>query len=513
MKKGMVYLVGAGPGDYRLITLKGLQCIKDADVIVHDRLADSRLLAFAKPDAELIYVGKEANRHTLSQNEINQLLTDKARAGKSVLRLKGGDPYVFGRGGEEAVYCLKHGIPFEEVPGITSAIAVPAYAGIPVTHRGVASSFAVITGHEDPSKKETSIHWAGLACGVDTLIFLMGMENISFISKQLLAHGRLANTPVAVVRWGTKPEQQVLTGTLADIEQRVRDSDFRPPAIIIVGDVVNLRAQLRWFDNRPLSGKRIIVTRARAQASELIDLLEDYGAECLQCPTIAIREMEDYTGLDGAVAEIESYHWIIFTSVNGVEYFYQRLYHAGKDSRALSKAKIAAIGSQTAAALAEKGIRADLIPAEFRAEGVLAAFDPQLQGTRVLIPRALEARETLPEELTRRGAFVNVVPAYRTVMADKETAGLREMLHARRVDAVTFTSSSTVKNFLAMLAGENVQELLAGVTLAAIGPITTATAQEAGLEIRVVAEEYTIKGLADALVNAFNTKQQRSKAK
>lgn len=503
MKQGMVYLVGAGPGDYRLITLKGLQCIKEADVIVHDRLADPRLLAFARPDAEFIYVGKAANRHTMRQEEINQVLVDKAKENKSVLRLKGGDPYVFGRGGEEAIFCLAKGIPFVEVPGITSAIAVPAYAGIPVTHRGVASSFSVITGHEDPTKTETSIRWSSLATATDTLMFLMGMENLPYIRKQMVDNGRPAETPVAVVRWGTKPEQEVLVGTLATIEQLVKEHNFQPPAIIIVGEVVKLREQLRWFDNRPLFGKRIIVTRARAQASDLVELLEEYGADCLQCPTIAIREMEDYTPLDRAIAELDSYHWIVFTSVNGVDHFYKRLNRAGRDSRALGQAKIAAIGSQTAAALAEKGIQADFVPAEFRAEGLLAGFGEIPQGTRVLIPRALEAREILPEELTKRGAYVNVVPAYRTVIEETEADALKEALRTRRVDAVTFTSSSTVRNFLTMLKGEDLQTLLSGVLIAAIGPITAQTAKDAGLQVEVMAQEYTVKGLADELIKAF----------
>ena len=503
MRKGMVYLVGAGPGDYRLLTLRGLEYLRKADVIVHDRLADPRLLTLARPGAEIVYVGKAANRHTLRQEEINQLLVSKAQEGKSVLRLKGGDPYVFGRGGEEALFCRAAGIPFREVPGITSAIAVPAYAGIPVTHRGIASSFAVITGHEDPEKTATSIHWPGLATATDTLVFLMGMENLSYIGTQLIKHGKPARTPVAVIRWGTKPEQTVLTGTLETIAQLVKEHNFQPPAVIVVGEVVKLREQLRWFDNRPLHGKRIVVTRARAQASDLSGRLEEYGAECLQCPTILIEEMDDYTALDNAIAELESYHWLVFTSVNGVEHFYRRLYQAGKDSRALGPVKVAAISTQTAAALQERGIQADFVPAEFRAEGLLSGFAADLSGQRILIPRALEAREILPAELRKRGAEVEVVPAYRTVSAGEEQDLLKESLRARRVDAVTFTSSSTVKNFLALLAGEDIPALLSGVLLAAIGPITAATAREAGLEVSVIAREYTIKGLAEALVEAM----------
>jgi len=503
MKKGTVYLVGAGPGDYRLITLKGFQCIKSADVIVHDRLADPRLLSFARPDVELIYVGKEANRHTMRQEAINQLLVDRAKEQKSVLRLKGGDPYVFGRGGEEALYCTENGIPFEEVPGITSAIAVAAYAGIPVTHRGIASSFSVITGHEDPAKTETSIRWNSLATGTDTLIFLMGMENIQYITRQLVANGRPNTTPVAVVRWGTKPEQDVLVGTLATIDQLVQEQNFQPPAIIIVGEVVKLRDRLRWFDNRPLFGKRIVVTRARAQTSDLIELLEAYGAECLQCPTIRIEALDNYQVLDHAISELDTYQWIIFTSVNGVDHFYKRLAKAGKDSRALGKVKIAAIGGPTALKLMKQGIRADFVPEEFRAEGLLAGFQDDLTGVRVLIPRAEEAREILPGELRKRGADVNVAPAYRTVITAEETDILEAALQKGQVNVITFTSSSTVTNFLEMLGGKDIARLLEGVLIAAIGPITADTAREAGLRVDVVAREYTIKGLTEAIVEGI----------
>jgi uroporphyrinogen III methyltransferase/synthase len=507
MKKGTVYLVGAGPGDYRLITLKGLQCIENADVIIHDRLADSRLLSFARPDVELIYVGKAANRHTMRQEEINQLLVDQAKKHKSVLRLKGGDPYVFGRGGEEALHCLGNGIPFEEVPGITSAIAVPAYAGIPVTHRGIASSFSVITGHEDPAKTETSIRWNSLATGTDTLIFLMGMENLPYITRQLLVNGRPAVTPVAVVRWGTKPEQEALVGTLETIEQLVHEHNFQPPAIIIVGEVVKLREQLRWFDNRPLFGKRIVVTRARAQTSDLLELLEAYGADCLQCPTIGIEELDDYQALDHAIMELHTYHWIIFTSVNGVNHFYKRLWEAGKDSRALGQAKIAAIGGPTAQALTKQGVRADFVPEEFRAEGLLAGFQEDLTGVRILLPRAEEAREILPEELRKRGADVNVTPSYRTVITAEDPDILEEALRNGQIDAITFTSSSTVKNFLAIFEGKDVDQLLGGVLIAAIGPITADTAREAGLRVDVVAREYTIKGLTEAIVEGIGNRE------
>jgi uroporphyrinogen III methyltransferase/synthase len=321
-----------------------------------------------------------------------------------------------------------------------------------------------------------------------------------------MEHGRSGDTPVAVVRWGTKPEQEVLTGTLATIEQLVRERNFQAPAIIIVGEVVQLREQLRWFDSRPLFGKRVVVTRARAQASDLIALLEEQGADCLQCPTIAIREMDEYTVLDQAIAELNTYQWVVFTSVNGVEHFYKRLYLTGKDSRALHTAKIAAIGSQTAAALAERGIQADFVPKEFRAEGLLEGFGAELAGVRILIPRAEEARELLPEELGKRGAQVNVAPTYRTIIEAEEAASLIDALQKKQVDAVTFTSSSTVKNFLKMLEGQDVKAVMQGVLVAAIGPITVDTAKEAGLQVDVMAEEYTVRGLTEALVSALGNK-------
>lgn len=497
--QGMVYLVGAGPGDYKLISVKGLEYIKEADVLVYDRLADERLLAYVRPDAELIYVGKASSAHTMRQNDINQLLVDKALEGKNVVRLKGGDPFVFGRGGEEALELLKHRIPFEIVPGVTSAISVPAYAGIPVTHRSVATSFAVITGHEDPAKAQSTIQWDKLTTAVDTLVFLMGVENLSYITDKLIEHGRSADTPAAVIRWGTKPEQRTLVTTVGQAVEAVAKAGLTPPAIFIVGNVVSLREQLQWFDNKPLFGKTVLVTRAREQASALTAELEKLGAACVEAPAIKIQPPDSFVALDAAIAALDFYQWLIFTSVNGVEYFFKRLDEASLDTRALHGIKVAAIGVQTAAKLKSYGIRADIVPVEFKAEGIVEALIGLVEpGMRVLIPRALVARDVLPEKLREMEVAVEVVPAYQTVVADTDGQALARKLQAGKIDMVTFTSSSTVTNLLSLL-GEGAVDLINQVKVACIGPITATTCQQHGITPDVIAEEYTIKGLVEAI--------------
>lgn len=499
MRNGMVYLVGAGPGDYKLISIKALECIKTADVLVYDRLADDRLLSYARPDAEMIYVGKASNAHTMRQDDINQLLVDKAKEGKNVVRLKGGDPFVFGRGGEEAIKLVENGIPFEVVPGITSAISVPAYAGIPVTHRGIATSFAVITGHEDPTKGESTIKWDKLATGVDTLVFLMGVENLVHITAKLMENGRSGNTPAAVVRWGTKPEQTVLVTTVRDAAHDVEQKGIKPPAIFIVGDVVSLRRQLAWFDNKPLFGKTVLITRAREQASALSGKLEELGARCIEAPAIKITAPESFALLDEAIQRLNTYAWLIFTSVNGVDYFYRRLYEAGRDTRSLSGIQVAAIGVQTAERLKTYGVTADIVPTEFRAEGIIDALADHIRpGMKLLIPRALVARDILPEKLRDMGAEVDVVPAYRTVAGDANGSMIAEQLKSGAIDIVTFTSSSTVTNLLSLL-GPDGAKLVAKAKIASIGPITSATCVEHGITPDVVADEYTIRGLVDAI--------------
>ena len=496
---GMVALVGAGPGEHRLISVKACDCLKRAEVVVYDRLADARILSYAPSTAEYIYVGKASNRHTMKQEEINQLLVDKAKEGKYVVRLKGGDPFVFGRGGEEALLLQKNGIPFEIVPGITSAISVPAYAGIPVTHRGIATSFAVITGHEDPAKEVSSLRWDKLATGTDTLVFLMGIANLPSITQKLMENGRSAETPAAVIRWGTKAEQRVLVTTVGTAASDVEQRQIKPPAIFVVGDVVTLREQLQWFDTpskRPFFGKTVLVTRAREQASALTLALEELGARCLETPVIRIAPPEDgYMSVDAEIAGLSSYDWVVFTSVHGVRQFFARIFHAGKDARALGRAKLAAIGTATAEALKEYGLCADFIPKEFRAEALAEGLRGQAEGKKVLLPRAQVARESLPETLRSMGAEVKVVPVYQTVteeLCEEE----RKKLVEEAVDFVTFTSSSTVTNFLKLPES---REVLKKARVACIGPITAETCRKNGIEPSLVAKEYTIAGLVRAM--------------
>jgi uroporphyrinogen III methyltransferase/synthase len=498
---GKVYLIGAGPGDPGLITLKGVRCLEAADVVAYDALANPRLLQHVRPDAERIYVGKRGGDHALPQEEIGRLLVERARAGKVVARLKGGDPFIFGRGGEEAEELAAAGIPFEVVPGVTSAVAAPAYAGIPLTHRAFTSTVAFVTGHEDPTKPDTSIAWDKIATGIGTLVFFMGVGQLPEIAKRLMGHGRAPETPAAVIRWGTRAEQQVVTGTLRSIVERSRG--IKPPALIVVGEVVRLRETLRWLERKPLFGTRILVTRAREQASELTRLLEDRGAEVVEFPAIAILPPEDWGLLDAAIGRLGEYQWLIFTSANGVRFFWERLARAGKDGRDLAGLTICAIGPATAAALAAQGIRADLVPKEFKAEGLVEALrDRPIGGARVLVARAAEARELLPEELRRLGARVDVVPAYRTVKNTENADELRGLLRERKIHAVTFTSSSTVTHLLG-LVGAEAAELLAGVVVASIGPITAETATRHGIVSHIAPEQYTIPALVEALERYF----------
>lgn len=500
--QGKVYLIGAGPGDPGLITVKGLRCLQAADAVVYDRLVSERLLASASPQAELIYVGKLPQRHTMKQEEINALLVRRAQEGKTVARLKGGDPYVFGRGGEEAEELAAHGILFEVVPGITAAVAVPAYAGIPITHRGLASSFAVITGHEDPTKEESSIRWDKLATGVDTLVFLMGVEHLSQIVHELVRHGRPADTPAAIICRGATPQQRTISGTLADIQEQAAGSNVTPPAVIVVGQVVRMRDKLRWFDRRPLLGKRVLVTRTREQASSLSELLGEHGAEVIEMPTIQIEPLSDYSGMDRAIAALHQFSWVVFSSANGVDAFFARLRHHGLDSRALQGVQVCAIGPATAHALERRGIAADYVPETYTSAGILAGPDfigENVRGKRILLPRVENAPAELADGLARLGAKVEQAPAYRTVLPN-EQAGAREMLLKGEIDIVTFTSSSTVRNLVTLLGAD--AKALARTTIACIGPVTADTARGLGLTVSVEAAEHTIPGLVRAIVSA-----------
>jgi uroporphyrinogen III methyltransferase/synthase len=506
-KKGKVYLVGAGPGDPGLLTLRAKECIERADVIIYDYLANEAFLGYANNRAELIYVGKMGGFHTKSQEEINRLICDKAEKGLNIVRLKGGDPFIFGRGGEEAQELANAGIPFEIVPGVTSAIAVPAYAGIPLTHRDYTSTVAFITGHEDPAKEESDIEWERLATGVGTLVFLMGVGNLGKIAEELINNGRSPDTPAAVICRGTVAGQKTIEAKLRDIADIARREGIKPPGIIVVGDIVGLRRELNWFERRPLFGKRIVVTRARGQASRFLSALAESGAECIEFPTIEILPPANFDGMDKAIKSLEYYDWLIFTSVNGVKYFFDRLCGLGKDIRFLKDIRIGAIGPKTAEALNEKGIRPDLLPDEYRAEAMVDEFKKLgAKGLRILFPRVLEARDLLPDELRKMGGHVDVVEAYRTVMPGTATEKIRAMLEAGAIHMVTFTSSSTVTNFIAMFKEDRdkIIQWMEKVDVACIGPITAKTAEGHGLKVSFTAQEYTIDALTSAIVRYYS---------
>jgi uroporphyrinogen III methyltransferase/synthase len=498
VKKGKVYLVGAGPGDVGLITVKGLSCLEKADVIIYDYLLNERLMESARPEVERIYVGKTVSYHIKKQREINQLLVEKAKEGKIVVRLKGGDPFVLGRGGEEAEALAQAHIPFEVVPGISSAIAVPAYAGIPVTHRRLSSSFMIITGHEDPTKDSPRIVWEKLATGVDTLVFLMGVGNLPKIVSQLLKNGRASSTPIALIKDGTGPYQETIVGTLADIINKTENKNFSPPAVIVVGDVVRLRDGLRWFDNQTLFGKKILVTSARTQVSSFNRLLLEHGAQPIVMPAIEVVDMPSTEELDQAILSLESYQWLVFVSVNGVESFFERLYALNRDARWLKNVYIGAIGPATAGALETRGLRTDFLPRIYTNQGFLAELKNQdITGSRFLLPRADIATRELADGITRLGAEVHEVAAYRIVSTVKAISQGRQLLLAGEIDIITFTSSSAVTNLLSLLNGK--KELLNKTTVACIGPITAATAAKAGLKVGIVAWEHTIPGLVESI--------------
>jgi uroporphyrinogen III methyltransferase/synthase len=503
--KGKVFLVGAGPGDPGLITVKGLECIKQADVIIYDFLASEVLLRHASENSEIIYVGKKGSDHTFSQETINALIVEKAETGSTVIRLKGGDPFIFGRGGEEAEVLIRAGIPFEIVPGVSSAIAAPAYAGIPLTHRKFASSVAFVTGHEDPTKNKSNIDWASLAKGIGTIVFLMGVKNLSQITERLMSHGMRPDTPAALVRWGTTAKQVTVTGTLDTIVERKNAAGLKPPAVLIVGHVVGLREKIKWFENRPLMGRRIVVTRSREQAGELVKRLSDLGAECLECPTIRVVPTDDVKPLDKALDNLASYDWLIFTSVNGVDFFFNRLFEKNKDVRDLHHIRTAAIGPATAKRLFDFGFKSDIVPESYRAESMVRAFaNEDITGKKILLPRAREARPVLPVELTQMGALVDDVETYVTNAVKDNADVILKRLKERTIDMITFTSSSTVKNFRALLPSEGLDRLMQGITVASIGPITADTARNLGFDVHILAEAYTIPKLCDAIVKYYH---------
>ncbi|MEN6332073.1 MAG: uroporphyrinogen-III C-methyltransferase [Smithella sp.] len=505
-KPGKVYIIGAGPGDAGLITLKGVECLRQADVVVYDHLVNEELLKYTKANVRFIYAGKKGGDHTLPQKEINRILAEEALNGNIVARLKGGDPFIFGRGGEEAETLVSHEVPFEIIPGVTSAIAVPAYAGIPLTHRGLTSTVAFITGHEDPTKEKSDIDWRALA-GIGTLVFLMGVKNIYHITESLIAQGKSPSTPAALIRWGTTPRQEILAGTLGTIVDLAQANGFAPPAILVVGKVVDLRETLQWFDVKPLFGKGVVITRPERQADDLARLLKKEGAHVINFPTIKIIPPQDWSSLDNALNKLDTYNWIIFTSANGVHYFFERLWELNKDVRELKGIKICCIGPATAAQVTKRGIKVDLVPEDYISEGILKSLAAQnLQEQKILIPRAAQARDVLPEGLGEMGAVVDVVTAYETVNSGKKKEELLELLNDERIDIITFTSSSTVTNFLEIMGKDFA--LPSRVQIACIGPVTEATARKAGFSVDIQQEKYTMEGLVQSLVLHFKSDQK-----
>ncbi len=499
---GKVYLLGAGPGDPELITARALRRLAEADVVLYDALVHPDLLSRARPDAEKVFVGKRAGRPSARQARIDQRLLDAARAGKTVARLKGGDPYLFGRGSEEAEALAEHGIPFEVVPGVPSPIAATAYAGISLSHRSCSSSVAYITATESVEKDRSSHDWSKLATATQTLVIFMGMRKLGSLMALLMEHGRAPETPAAVVQWASLPKQRCVVGTVADIADEARAAGLGLPALTIVGEVVSLRERLRWYDAQPLFGHRVLVTRPAHQRDELEMLLRDEGAEPVAIPAIRIEPPADPAPLRRAVENADGYRWAVFTSANGVRAFFDEVARQRRDARVLGNARVCAIGPATADALRAHGIVADVIPEEFRGEGAalaIAETDPHLDGAAVLLPRAAVARDALPRMLSERGAKVDVVPAYETVGPSEDDAmALRDAIHRRLVDVLTFTSPSTVREVAAAL-GEHADAVASGFTVACIGPVTAEAARERGWPVHVTPAEYTARGLVDAL--------------
>lgn len=508
---GTVALVGSGPGDPGLLSLRAARLLQTATFVAYDRLAPDAARTLCADDCEQVYVGKLPDRHALSQDEINALLVDKAREGQAVVRFKGGDPFVLGRGSEEAAHCRANDVPFEVVAGVTSAIAAPGYAGIPVTHRGTAPAFAVVTGHEDPTKPETQVDYDALGRFPGTLVLLMGVGRIGRIAEALMAAGRPATTPVALVRWGTTPAQQTLVGTLADIAERVAERGFSSPAVTVVGEVVRLRDDIAWFDapeiawvrrRRPLHGRRVLVPRTRHQAGRLSARLRALGAAPVEAATIALEPTREPDRLDGQLRSLRdgAYGWVALTSTNAVEAVFDRLAGLGGDARWFARTRLAVVGSGTAAALSQRGLRADLLPERFTTSGLAEALTEQGgPSTRALLPRADIATPTLSTALREAGWQVTEVEAYRTVPAEGLDEAVREDLRSGGLDAVALASSSTVRNLVTLLGDLPHPD----IRVVSIGPVTSQTCRELGLDVAAEAEPHDIDGLVDAVVRAL----------
>ena len=535
--KGKVYLVGAGPGDIGLFTIKGLKCLRKSDVVIYDFHLNAQILNYINHNAEFIYAGKRGGHHTLTQDEINAILVRKAKEGRTICRLKGGDPFIFGRGGEEAEALSKEGIEFEVVPGVSSSVAAPAYAGIPLTHRLYSSSFAVIPGYEDATKKESTIDWSKLSTGVGTLVFLMAVKNVDLIAQKLIENGRPPDTPVAVIRWGTRPDQKTIVGTLESIAELVKEKHIKPPAVMIVGEVVKLRETLKWYEKKQLFGYRILVTREHMEGFER---LEELGAEIIEFPTIEIVPPGSYEEIDSSIKKITSYDWVVFTSRNGVKYFFRRFFEKDKDIRELKGIKICAIGTKTAEEIKKYGIRVDLIPDEFHAEGLIDSFmrlsslnnaSPNapvtpgraeesrtsekrsqkpglLTGMRFLLPRAEKAREIFPEKIRALGGEIDVPAAYRTVKPESRGKRLRRFLREGRISVATFTSAASFHNFREIM-GDDADEQLKGVSIAAIGPVTAKAVEKAGFHVDIMPRQATIEAMVEEIIQWVKKKETR----
>jgi uroporphyrinogen III methyltransferase / synthase len=499
---GWVYLVGAGPGDAGLLTMRGAELLRRADVVVHDALVSPEVLRLARPEAELIYGGKRPKQHALCQEHLNDLLVAKARQGKTVVRLKGGDPYIFGRGGEEASLLAAAGIPFEVVPGVSSAVAAPNYAGIPLTHRKHCSSFTVITGHEDPEVSDTDLSWTKLAQNPGTKVIMMGLANLRRITDRLLSEGLAPDTPVALVRWGTTPQQQTLEGTLASIADRVLETGFAAPAIIVIGDVVRLRTELNWFERRPLFGRRVVVTRERAQAREFVGSLLEQGAQVLEIPAIKFGPPTEHRPVVDAIAGLNSYDWIVFTSANGVHWFFDAFFKAFQDLRDIGGVKIAAVGPVTAARLRELHLQVDVVPKVHDARHVVKALKDfeSIENLRFLLPRAEVATPELPQLLEALGGIVDDVAFYRTETETEAGSDASRLLAEAGADWITFTSGSTVRSFHARLDLQALRDKFPQLRIASIGPETSEVLRELGSAPTVEAAPQTTEGLLKAIL-------------
>jgi uroporphyrinogen III methyltransferase/synthase len=532
---GKVYIVGAGPGDIGLLTVKGLKCLQKAEVVVYDLHLNAQVLNYVNHYAEFIYAGKRGGHHTMTQDEINRVMIEKAKQGKIICRLKGGDPFIFGRGGEEAEALSKEGIEFEIVPGVSSAVAAPAYAGIPLTHRLYSSSFAVVPGYEDAAKGETSINWEKLATGVGTIVFLMTVKNIALVCQRLIENNRNPETPVAVIRWGTRPDQTTIVGNLRNIPELVKEKDIKPPAVMVVGDVVKLRKHLKWYEKKPLFGQRILVTRKHSGEFEL---LEELGAEIIEFPTIEIVPPMTWDELDKSIDKIETYNWLIFTSANSIKFFFKRFFERDKDIRELKGIKICAVGSKTALEVKKYGMKVDLVPEEFNAEGLVEAFTEEakkmrgsedgkqsknvklstsqlpsfsasqpLSGLKILLPRAEVAREIFPEKVKEMGGEIDIATAYRAVTPEIHGKRLKRFLKEGKISIATFTSAATFNNFMSIM-DRYALELLKGVAIAVIGPVTARAVEKAGLSVNIMPEQATIEAMVQEIIERVKDKSQ-----